>query len=344
MATELVVIGIVRGACCGRRTGGKKSLVSVVIPMYNAQGTIRRCLESVMGQTHRDIEIIVIDDGSQDEGAGIVSEMAQTDCRIRYIYQANGGVSTARNHGIDAATGEYLCFVDSDDAIEKEYVSLLYNKISSTSSDVALCGFCEIDENSDIKRILSDDDFSKLRGKLETDFYILRHFTGSPCMKMYSTKIIRDHGLRFREDMVTAEDQYFNYVYYGYCSTISYVNYAGYIYYTHESGLSHKRTQQCLNNEIENIRYGLDFMKKYKIENGLLMIGSSICYAVSRYIFLTDAENTYVQCRTRLQKMNLLHQRICMPRWQDKIIFNLMYYRQYGILYILWKMKKGKNG
>lgn len=86
--------------------------------MYNSVSTIERCLTSVMRQLYQDTEIIVIDDGSTDHGADVVLELAATDDRIRYIRQDNGGVSRARNRGLEEAKGEWICFIDSDDAVE----------------------------------------------------------------------------------------------------------------------------------------------------------------------------------------------------------------------------------
>ena len=102
-------------------------MISVIIPMYNSVSTIERCLTSVMSQLYKDTEIIVIDDGSTDHGADVVLELASEDDRIRYIRQENGGVSRARNRGLDEANGEWICFIDSDDAIEEEYLSSFYD-------------------------------------------------------------------------------------------------------------------------------------------------------------------------------------------------------------------------
>ena len=124
--------------------------------MYNSVSTIERCLTSVMRQLYQDTEIIVIDDGSTDHGADVVLELAATDDRIRYIRQDNGGVSRARNRGLEEAKGEWICFIDSDDAVEEDYLSSLYNCIQETDCDIVMCGFRAVTGNRSVDFLLSD--------------------------------------------------------------------------------------------------------------------------------------------------------------------------------------------
>ena len=93
-------------------------LISIIVPVYNAEKTLRRCVRSLMGQTYRNLEIILVNDGSKDGSLGLCREFAGEDARIRVIDQPNGGVSSARNAGLDAATGKFVMFCDSDDWTE----------------------------------------------------------------------------------------------------------------------------------------------------------------------------------------------------------------------------------
>ncbi|MBR4711016.1 MAG: glycosyltransferase family 2 protein [Clostridia bacterium] len=316
-------------------------MISVIIPMYNAGRTIRRCLQSVLDQSYRDIEIIVIDDGSKDDGAQIVSEMARDDSRIRLISQANGGVSSARNRGIDESRGGYICFIDSDDTIEKDYVALLYGAMTDTGSDIVLCGYREEGSGAAKDHILTDEALAKLRGTIRTDFYPLREFTGSPCMKLYSAGIIRDHSLRFREDMVTAEDQLFNYQYDECCETIAFVNRPAYVYHVDASNLSRKRTRQCLDNEIVKISYGIASLERQGVEDRDRLIAGTICYAARQYLFLTDEKNTPRACRERLKSLNLLRRPVRLQAWENNLIYRLLCRRLYTVLCAyLWLRKK----
>ncbi|MCR4882184.1 MAG: glycosyltransferase [Clostridiales bacterium] len=299
-------------------------MISVIIPMYNAAKTIERCIHSVMNQSFQDLEIIIIDDGSTDGCQDIAREIAETDQRIKVYPQDNHGASSARNHGLSVCRGEYICFIDSDDAVEKEYIESLYQGIRAKDSDIALCGYVEVGESSEKKYILSAEEEMKLQGLIETDYFVLRLFAGSPCMKIFRSDIIKQNHLRFREDMITAEDQYFNFQYYEHCRSITFINRPLYIYYRNESYLSMKRTVQCMENEIEKIQYGIQFMQKQHIGSWEQIIAASICYAARRYVFLTDAGNSPVQCCRRLKRMTLLKAHIRLPLWQNDIIYQLL--------------------
>ena len=115
--------------------------VSVIIPMYNSENYIGQCIRSVTDQTYRNLEIIVVDDGSTDEGARVCAELMETDARIRLCRQENRGVSAARNHGIQAATGEYVFFLDSDDAIHPLLLGELLGRAEENNAQLAFCGY-----------------------------------------------------------------------------------------------------------------------------------------------------------------------------------------------------------
>lgn len=117
-------------------------LISVIIPVYNVEKYLSQCLESVIHQTYQDLEIIVIDDGSTDNGPRICDEYAERDKRIKVIHQKNGGAASARNAGLRVATGEYLAFVDSDDYLEANAYETLLDIMQRTGADIVECAFC----------------------------------------------------------------------------------------------------------------------------------------------------------------------------------------------------------
>ena len=117
--------------------------VSVVVPIYNTAKYLPECLDSLLAQTHQDLEIILIDDGSTDESGKIADDYAKKDKRIKVIHQKNAGQSAARNRGIKEATGEFLSFVDSDDKLKPDFIKKLlagYEKNTSTSTSISVCG------------------------------------------------------------------------------------------------------------------------------------------------------------------------------------------------------------
>lgn len=117
------------------------ALVSVIVPVYNGEITIGSCLDSILSQSYSNLEVLVIDDGSTDGTREVVSSVAREDPRVNLIAKENGGVSSARNVGLDNMSGDFIAFVDSDDSIEPDMLEVLLDACVSTGSDVACCGF-----------------------------------------------------------------------------------------------------------------------------------------------------------------------------------------------------------
>lgn len=127
-------------------------LISVIVPVYKVEPYLRKCLDSIIGQTYRNLEIILVDDGSPDNCGAICDEYAAQDKRIRVIHQENGGVSAARNTGLAAATGEWIGWVDSDDWIEPDMYRCMLEKAQSCGADIAVCGRAEVAQGRLIPR------------------------------------------------------------------------------------------------------------------------------------------------------------------------------------------------
>ena len=114
--------------------------ISVIVPVYNVEPYLRQCVDSILGQTFRDFELILVDDGSPDGCPAICDEYAEKDSRVKVIHKENGGLSSARNAGLDVAAGEYIAFVDSDDWIHPEYLERMLAVIKNIHADMAMCG------------------------------------------------------------------------------------------------------------------------------------------------------------------------------------------------------------
>ena len=127
-----------------------KFLVSVVVPVYNVENYIGYCIKSIINQSYKDLDIILIDDGSTDTSGQICDEWAKSDDRISVIHKTNGGLSDARNVGIDIATGEYITFIDSDDYILPTFIEYLYNLISKNNADISVCQLINVDESNSV--------------------------------------------------------------------------------------------------------------------------------------------------------------------------------------------------
>ena len=128
------------------------NLISIVVPIYKVEKYINKCIESILNQTYKNLEIILVDDGSPDNCGKIADEYAKKDNRIKVIHKQNGGLSDARNAGIDIAKGKYIGFVDSDDYIEKDMYEYLINLINENNTDISICDFKYIYEDETVKR------------------------------------------------------------------------------------------------------------------------------------------------------------------------------------------------
>ena len=173
------------------------NLISVIVPVYNAQGTLKKCVSSLQVQTHGDLEIILVNDGSKDNSLAMCREFAETDKRIRVIDQPNGGVSSARNAGLDAATGDYIMFCDSDDWVEPDWCSTLYENRQPDGLSV-----CQVDGPS-----AEDEAYSVDSELLERNEYMHRPMMMcSPVNKLFSKAIIDRYNLRFVNELRLGED------------------------------------------------------------------------------------------------------------------------------------------
>ena len=118
-------------------------MISIIVPVYNSEKTLRECINSILCQSYCDFEVIIIDDGSTDNSPVICREMAEQDERVVVIHVENQGVSHARNVGMKKSKGDYICFVDSDDTIKPDYLEYLYSNIVSSAADIVTCNFIQ---------------------------------------------------------------------------------------------------------------------------------------------------------------------------------------------------------
>lgn len=165
--------------------------ISVIIPVYNAEHYLDFCIESIVMQTCKNLEILIIDDGSTDNSPALCDQWAQKDTRIRVIHKLNGGQSDARNVGIDNATGEYLLFVDADDYIEDRMCEALRESIERNQADVVICGFCWEYKNFCEKHslnltdgfVVDRDEILELWAKMDSANFVM------PVNKLYKKRI-----------------------------------------------------------------------------------------------------------------------------------------------------------
>ena len=194
--------------------------VSVIIPVYNVEKYLRECLDSIVNQTLREIEIICVDDGSTDGSPEILREYGEKDCRITIISQENRGISSARNHGADIASGEYFYFMDGDDILERDALSRLYQLSEEKSLDVLYFdgeSFFETEELKEIKKnyityYARKGDYSRVMTgpQMLHEMIAMDEYRSSLCLQFISSVHYRQENLRFEEGII-GEDNIFTF-------------------------------------------------------------------------------------------------------------------------------------
>jgi len=219
--------------------------VSFIVPIYNAEKHLTKCLESLIAQNESDFEVLLIDDGSKDKSRVICDDFVKKDSRFKYFHQKNRGVSSARNVGISKASGEYIAFVDADDFIESHYVKFLYYTLKETKSDV--CGFAmKFFNDSGASAILPiNNKFSEVN-----DSNFLTHFCQDwlqqrrvHCVtKIYSREFLLSTNVKFNESLRYSEDRDFLFRLGVHARRSAWVPDALYNYYRHLDSATHAAT------------------------------------------------------------------------------------------------------
>lgn len=215
--------------------------ISVIVPVYNAEKYLKQCIDSILSQDFTDFELLLIDDGSKDSSGSICDKYEQKDKRIKVFHKKNGGVSSARNLGIDKAQGEYITFIDSDDYINPYYIATL---MSCPTADLVVIGCKMLDKNKCIKL-----EYTYQESILSTRKDIARCLSQTlnqlpfwaPWCKLFKREIIKQHTIYFNTQIRQFEDSIFLHVYLLYCKTIALRSGTAYNYTT-ETGPLYKRT------------------------------------------------------------------------------------------------------
>ncbi len=203
-------------------------VISVIVPIYNVEKYLVRCLQSIIKQTYQNLEIILVDDGSTDTSGKLCDKFAEKDSRIIVIHKKNGGLSDARNVGIDKSSGSYLVFVDSDDWIDPDMISILYNVAQKNNSDIIECSYRNIykdhilEETNCNAEIINGDYVTALEGMLDW-----RYFKPVAWNKLYKRNVIKD--IRYPVGRLH-EDEFTTYKYFYNAKKVSYIDVSKYNY------------------------------------------------------------------------------------------------------------------
>lgn len=173
--------------------------ISVIVPVYNVEKYLSKCINSILDQTHKNLEIILIDDGSTDNSGKLCDEYYNKDKRIKVIHQKNGGLSVARNSGLEIATGEYIMFIDSDDYYEKKSCELLYNEIKRKDADYVIGNYIHVNYNGEKwdKPLFDQEIYGRFKLSIKDykkSFFVMNSVVWN---KIFKREFIEKNNLRF---------------------------------------------------------------------------------------------------------------------------------------------------
>lgn len=250
--------------------------VSVIVPVYNVEKYLRRCVDSLLNQTLEAIEIILVDDGSKDSSSQICDGYASNNENVIALHLENGGPARARNKGIEIAKGEYIGFADSDDYCHAEQFEKLYNNAKENDSDVAMCSFF-IDDKKDIKPVdiplyslyLTNSDIKN--GVINCFYGEYVNGLNSLCVKIFKKSMILENDIKMDESLMKAEDMWFVFDALKVSNTFSYIKDNLYYYFQNDSSIMHNSKNDSYAHWVNNRKRLLDENKKlgFSIDNNL---------------------------------------------------------------------------
>ena len=247
-----------------------KELISVIIPIYMVEKYLNKCIDSVINQTYKNLEIILVNDGSKDNCKKICEEYAKKDSRIKIINKSNGGLSDARNKGLEVSNGKYIGFVDSDDYISKDMYKNLYENIIKYDADIAICEYIEVNENGENikenKKIIENG--VKIYSREEAMYKLLEdnEITNHVWNKLYKSSLFKDiefpKGLKFEDIAVM-------YKLIDKANRVVHISEILYFYVQRDGSILNMRTEDLIETRIKIDRERLNFLenKKYNKEN-----------------------------------------------------------------------------
>lgn len=227
----------------------EKDLVSVIVPVYNVEKYVSKCIESLLNQTYKHVEIIIVDDGSTDKSGAICDKIAESSDNIRVIHKKNEGLGYARNTGLEYVNGEFVVFVDSDDWVSDEFISNLYDGIKKNGVDYCKSGFDRVKNDGEVVSHTKYCDeiflgaeasrslFPRMLGSAPDKYDSIEM---SACAVIYRTEIIQRNHIRFpSERVIISEDIVFNMDYLNACNGAATISDRNYMYRVNDVSLTH---------------------------------------------------------------------------------------------------------
>ena len=270
--------------------------ISVIVPAYNAEPYIERCITSILSQTFEHLEIIAIDDGSTDGTGAILDTLARTDSRLMVVHQENAGLVMAREKGIALASGDYVGFVDGDDAVDPDMYERLLNNLLETGADISHCGLCVYwDDHTTEPHYGTGRKMVQASDEALRDLLQGRIFDSSLCNKLYRRELLPDSCLD--TSIQSNEDLLRNFVLFSRAKYIVYEDFCGYQYWSRQNSMSND--SHVVSRALQIIRarkciadHAAEEVKPYAIQAWL----SSVVNAVNILAFV-PGEDAAAACR-----------------------------------------------
>lgn len=296
-------------------------LISIIVPIYNVENYLNKCLSSITQQTYTNIEILLIDDGSTDRSGEICKKWTQKDSRIKYFLKENGGVSSARNRGLQEAKGEYIGFVDADDWISPNMYESLYTQIIKNECDIAICSRTRVIDGEEI-HYQNKESFIFTHGKIDMRKLACIYDMNSIYNKLYNKSLLKS--IYFPTNMTYGEDLYIVPDILNNSRKGVYTSEGLYYYFDRKDSASYNQWDiNKLQNNIDATLKLYYFLKKKKVYNQIafdMVIGAfangciknqSIFYSQYKSFF----KDNMLKCLTRIKCLILY---IC-PQWYFKL-------------------------
>ena len=347
-----------------------KDLISVIVPAYNVDKYIEKCLDSILNQSYKNIEVIVIDDGSSDNTFSICQRYCGIDSRVKLVHQENSGVSAARNHGLKMCSGTCVLFVDADDWIESSMIEELYDALIIHNADLVVSNYFKDNINSsDTTTTQSNKDFYLLDKEHESLIMLASCFLNpnewpyffpsfmncgynmcSPFAKMYRTSFIKDNKLLFNELMVLGEDQDFNMRFVNSINRICYCT-KPYYHYTIRIGSAshnsdglyekHINTNNILYSTIRDINSSEDlipYWNAHMVENIFIILRNVFNGHISFKLYMENVKRfkQYLFCTNTIESLNSIDYATVLGS-KKKLILKLLKLKSYSIIcFLFW--------
>lgn len=274
-------------------------MISVIIPVYNTERYIKRCLDSLLSQNHKDFELILVDDGSTDQSGTICDEYASRDSRIKVFHKKNGGVSSARNTGLEKARGEWIAFVDSDDFVDEDYLTI---PEKYEVCDILQKGYRKVFESKKRVSPMVSRPKGIISNREDLDYFIVNHHTYALWNKLFKSSLVK--GCRFNNGISIGEDFDFFLHFLRKIERYAFTNIGCYYYSVRNDtsmGVFRNNIKYRLNIEYDNLCH----IKNYLIEktdidilNGF-MYGTYVPLFIKYYSFLDERPQNELDYRLR---------------------------------------------